>query len=107
MNKSGGNVENLINTARKLVIKNNREIVHCVINIRLLLSKQNIGFRSKSYEAAYDMNDSQNNHGNFLEDVNYLSTYDPIMQVHIKFLKNCTNEKNKRSEKISNMAVVL
>jgi len=80
---SRGNVQNLINTERELVIKNNREIVHRVINIILLLSKQNMGFRGKRHEAAYDFNYLENNHGNFLEVVNFLSTYNPIMLVHI------------------------
>jgi len=71
INKSGRNVQNLINTERELVVKNNREIVHRVINIILLLSKQNIGFRGKRHEAAYDLNDLQINHGNFLEVVNF------------------------------------
>lgn len=99
INKFERNVQNLINTERELVVKNNREIVHRVINIILLLSKQNIGFRGKRHEAAYDLNDLQNNHGNFLEVVNFLSTYDPIMRVHIdKVSKKSAQMKKIREE---------
>ncbi|XP_015375376.1 PREDICTED: uncharacterized protein LOC107169923 [Diuraphis noxia] len=98
INKSGANVENLINTERELVVKNNREIVHRVINIILLLSKQNVGFRGKRYESAYDLNNLQNNHGNFLEVVNFLSTYDPVMRVHVDKVSKKSAEMKKIRE---------
>lgn len=98
MNKSGANVENLMNTERELVVKNNREIVHRVINIILLLSKQNVGFRGKRYESAYDLNNLQNNHGNFLEVVNFLSKYDPIMRVHVDKVSKKSAEMKKIRE---------
>ncbi|XP_025414670.1 uncharacterized protein LOC112686538 [Sipha flava] len=98
INKSGVNVENLINTERELVVKNNREIVHRVINRILLLSKQNVDFRGKRYESAYDLNNLQNNHGNFLEVVNFLSTYDPIMRVHVDKVSKKSAEMKKIRE---------
>jgi len=55
INSTGGNVENLLNTERELFIQNNWEIVHRVINIIILLSKQNVSFRGKRFESAYSL----------------------------------------------------
>jgi len=57
INSTGGNVKNLLNTKWELFIKNNREIVHQVISIIIPLSKQNISFRGKRFESAYNLQD--------------------------------------------------
>jgi len=67
INSTEGNVEYLVNIERELFIKNNREIVHRVISFIILLSKQNIGFRGKQFEIAYNLKDLEKYHGDVLE----------------------------------------
>ena len=56
-------------------------MVHRLIDIILLLAKQNIAFRSHRNEDAASLEDADVNHGNFLELVLLLSKYDVVLNV--------------------------
>ena len=48
-------------------VQQNRMVIHRIINIILLLAKQNMAFRGHHNEGAASLEDPNKNHGNFLE----------------------------------------
>lgn len=82
------------------LIQENREIVHRVINIILLLTKQNAGFRGHREEAAYNLSDLKSRQGNnFLETIKFLAIYDPVIRVYMeKVAKKSEEARGKRSK---------
>ena len=65
-----------------------RDILHRLLDITLFLEKQNLAFRG------HNEDESSLNKGNFLEMVEMLSKYDPVLKEHIMRLKisTCTGK---------------
>ena len=98
INSKNANVQSLLFRGGEKLIQENREIVHRVINIILLLAKQNAGFRGHREEAAYNLTNLKSKQGNFLETVKFLAIYDPVIKVHIeKVAKKSEEARKKRS----------
>lgn len=72
-----------LSSIRKKEIENNRQIFLRVIEIIKLIGKRGLSYRSTKFESAYTLNDSNLDHGNFLEMVLLLSKFDPILQGHL------------------------
>ncbi|KAF0697077.1 zinc finger MYM-type protein 1-like, partial [Aphis craccivora] len=87
MMKNCSSVDSLIkyglSSIRKKEIENNRQIFLRVIEIIKLIGKRGLSYRSTKFEAAYTLNDSNLDHGNFLEMVLLVSKFDPILQGHL------------------------
>lgn len=61
-----------------------RDVLHRLLDITLFLAKQNLAFRG------HKENESSLNKGNFLELVEILSRYDPVLKEHLMRLKHTT-----------------
>ena len=81
-----------LSSIRKKEIENNRQILLRIIEIIKLIGKRGLSYRGKKCEAAYTLNNSNLDHGNFLEMVLLVSKFDPILQGHLDIVikKNAT-----------------
>ncbi|GLV33620.1 hypothetical protein CBL_21236, partial [Carabus blaptoides fortunei] len=61
-----------------------RDILHRLLDITLFLAKQNLAFRG------HNEDESSSNKGNYLEMVEMLSKYDPVLKEHLMRLKRST-----------------
>ena len=66
-------------------VKQNRAILERLLDIVLLLAKQNLAFQGHREHSCED--DKGNNEGNFLEVVKLLSKYDVVLANHLKHSK--------------------
>lgn len=89
--KDRGGILDLLDSSRKKIVSNNREIVARVVDIIIFLAKQNLSFRGKRNENVCDLdifhelNKSRKNRGNFMELVKLISEYDPVLRLHIEY----------------------
>lgn len=86
MMKNSSSVDSLIihglSSIRKKEIENNRNILFRLIEIIKLIGKRGLSYRGQKCEAAYTLNDSNLDHGNFLEMVLLVSKFDPKLKGH-------------------------
>lgn len=67
-------------------IQKNRMVIHRVVDIIIVLAKQNLAFRGHRYESITNLSNNQDNlnHGNFLALVKLVAKYDQVLNVHIE-----------------------
>lgn len=102
-NSSKQNITDILTTQREKTVKQNREILHRIVNSILLLAKQNAAFRG-THEGIYDIKNEEKQHGNFLEIIKFLCIYDPVIASHIEKcyqLGKLAKEKREKSNKQS------
>lgn len=87
--KNCSSVDSLIkyglSSIRKKEIENNRQILLRIIEIIKLIDVDSV-IAVKKCEAAYTLNNSNLDHGNFLEMVILVSKFDPILQWHLNIV---------------------
>lgn len=96
--RNRGDIVDMIDSSRRKIVANNREVVARVIDIIIFLAKQNLAFRGKRNESLYDIdifnefngNNNFKNRGNFMELVKLISKYDPVLRLHIE---HCTKKR--------------
>jgi len=64
-------------------VKKKRQVMECIIDVIKVIGKCGLSYRGDQAEAAYTLEDTAVNHGNFLELVILLSRYDLYLQQHI------------------------
>ncbi|KAF0761538.1 Uncharacterized protein FWK35_00010105 [Aphis craccivora] len=75
-----------LNNIAKQNIKKNRQIFERIISVVKLIGKRGLSYRGKNNEGAYCLNDSNLDHGNFLEIMILLSKYDPVICEHFNVI---------------------
>lgn len=67
-------------------IEKNRMVLHRVVDIIIVLAKQNLAFRGHRYESITNLSNNQDNlnHGNFLALVKLIAKYDQVLNIHIE-----------------------
>uniref|UniRef100_A0A8C5Q6N7 DUF4371 domain-containing protein n=1 Tax=Leptobrachium leishanense TaxID=445787 RepID=A0A8C5Q6N7_9ANUR len=98
--KKDRNIDTLINRAhaskKKKDILQNIEVMKHIFDIVKLLAKQGLPFRAHgTNESLYNLNNCEINHGNFLEIVLFLSSYDDPLKNHIE---KCVLESERRKK---------
>jgi len=83
---------------RRKEVENTRQIMHRIIDVIKLIGKRGLSYRNRNNEAAYTLNDTSLDHGNFLEIILLLSKYDEVIKCHLdKVIKKSTKSHNKGS----------
>lgn len=57
--------------------------MHRIIDVIKLIGKRGLSYRNRNNEAAYTLNDTSLDHGNFLEIILLLSKYDEVIKCHL------------------------
>jgi len=57
--------------------------MHRIIDVIKLIGKGELSYRNRNNEAAYTLNDTSLDHGNFLEIIILLSKYDEVIKCHL------------------------
>jgi len=101
--KNCASVDSLIkyglSSVRKNQVENNRLVLTRIIEIVKLIGKRGLSYRGQKYEAAYTLNDSSLDHGNFLEMVLLVGKFDPVLKSHLdKVIKKSTTIHNSGSK---------
>lgn len=88
-----------LNDIAKQNIKKNRQIFERIIAVVKLIGKRGLSYRGKNNEAAYCLNDSNLDHGNFLEIMILLSKYDPVICEHFNVIVKKSEKKKEKNHK--------
>lgn len=93
--KNCASVDSLIKYDQSLVrknqVENNRYVLTSIIEIIKLIGKRGLSYRGEKFEAAYTLNDSSLDHGNFLEMMLLIGKFDPLLKNHLdKVIKKST-----------------
>ncbi|XP_060857136.1 uncharacterized protein LOC132934792 isoform X2 [Metopolophium dirhodum] len=87
MKKQFSSVDSLLThglgSIRKIQVENNRNVLLCLIDVLKLIGKRGLSYRGKTNEAAYSLDDSSLDHGNFLEITFLISKYDSLLKSHL------------------------
>lgn len=83
--KSGSNIDQHLIDQREKESKKWYDVLHRLLDITLFLAKQNIAFRGHRED------ELSSNRGNFLELVELISRYDPVLKEHLLRLKHCVD----------------
>ena len=87
LRESKADIQNLLNVKQMSVhrkqVQKRRQLFECIIDIIKFIGKRGISYRGARVEQAYTLNDSNIDHGNFLELVILLSKYDVCMNEHL------------------------
>lgn len=77
-------------------MEQNRLVLHRIVDIVVVLAKQNLAFRGHRYEsiANFSNNEDNLNHGNFLTLVKLVAKYDPVLHSHIDKVTMKKKKKN-------------
>ncbi|XP_025196206.1 zinc finger MYM-type protein 1-like [Melanaphis sacchari] len=86
---------------RKIEVNERRCVVLQIIEVIKLIGKQGLPFRGNKSEAAYKLDDSSINHGNFLEIILLLSKSDNILKSHIEKSIKLSKEHHDRAQNIN------
>lgn len=66
-------------------VEKNHMVLDRIINIIIVLAKQNLAFRGHRHESISDLDDkTKYNYGNFLAIAQLVAKYDPILKYHIE-----------------------
>lgn len=90
---------------RKNEVFERRNVLLQVIEVIKLIGKQGLPFRDDKSEAAYKLNDSSLNHGNFLEIILLLSKSDNILKSHREKSIKLSKEHHDRAQNINMKAL--
>lgn len=90
---------------RKIEVNERRCVLLQVIEVIKLIGKQGLPFRGDKSEAAYKLDDSSLNHGNFLEIILLLSKSDNILKSHIEKSIKLSKEHHDRAQNINMKAL--
>jgi len=87
MKKKFSSVDSLLlhglGSIRKTQVENNRNVLLRLIDVIKLIGKRGLSYRGKTNEAAYSLDDSSLDHGNFLEITLLISKYDSLLKSHL------------------------
>jgi len=86
---------------RKIEVNERRCVVLQIIEVIKLIAKQGLPFRGNKTEAAYKLDDSSINHGNFLEIILLLTKSDNILKSHIEKSIKLSKEHHDRAQNIN------
>ncbi|XP_025405010.1 uncharacterized protein LOC112679433 [Sipha flava] len=90
---------------RKIEVNERRCVLLQIIEVIKLIGKQGLPFRGDKSEAAYKLDDSSLNHGNFLEIILLLSKSDNILKSHIEKSIKLSKEHHDRAQNINMKAL--
>lgn len=76
-------------------VEKNHMVLERIIDIIIVLAKQNLAFRGHRNESICDLETKSCNLGNFLAITQLVAKYDPILMYHIAKLIEKINEKSK------------
>lgn len=87
MKKQFSSVDSLLThglgSIRKIQVENNRNVLLRLIDVLKLIGKRGLSYRGKTNKAAYSLDDSSLDHGNFLEITLLISKYDSLLKSHL------------------------
>ncbi|XP_008178665.1 zinc finger MYM-type protein 1-like [Acyrthosiphon pisum] len=76
-------INSRLTSGKRYEVERNKAVLERLIDIIKLIGKRGLSYRgARDAEAAYTLNDSSLDHGNFLEIVMLLSKYDPVFKEH-------------------------
>uniref|UniRef100_A0A2S2QRP4 Zinc finger MYM-type protein 1 n=1 Tax=Sipha flava TaxID=143950 RepID=A0A2S2QRP4_9HEMI len=90
---------------RKIEVNERRCVLLQIIEVIKLIGKQGLPFRGDKSEAAYKLDDSSLNHGNFLEIILLLSKSENILKSHIEKSIKLSKEHHDRAQNINMKAL--
>lgn len=90
---------------RKIEVNERRCVLLQIIEVIKLICKQGLPFRGDKSEAAYKLDDSSLNHGNFLKIILLLSKSDDILKSHIEKSIKLSKEHHDRAQNINMKAL--
>ena len=90
---SKANIKNVLcgkqMSAHRDQVRKKRQVLERIVDVVKLIGKRGLAYRGAKNEAAYTLEDSTIDHGNFLELILLLGKYDVIMKEH---LTNCIEQ---------------
>ena len=97
MRSSKSDLKSLLNinqvSAHREQVRKRRQVLERIVDVVKVIGKRGLSFRGVGFEAAYTLNDSHLDHGNFLELIILLGKYDVCLKEHLTY---CINESKNR-----------
>jgi len=85
-------------SARKVQIMECRKVLCRIIETVKLIGKRGLSYRGKEFEAAYTLCNKDVDHGNFLEILLLLATFDPLLKSHLEKVTEASERRRRALE---------